>query len=418
MHREADLIVVGGGASGFFCAVNAARQLPGKKVLILEKTGKLLQKVRISGGGRCNVTHFGKDIEEMAQGYPRGGRFVRKAFHHFFVQDTISWFENRGTQLKAESDGRMFPVSNNSSSITSVLQSEANRFGVEIITGSNIVKLERISSGYRLHDHTGKSYTSAFVCLGTGGAPRESHQHWIAKATGHRVISPVPSLFTFNLPGHPISKLQGISTPVHIKLPGTKFATSGPLLVTHWGLSGPAVLKMSSLAAQYLFEKDYRFEALINWLPVFSENEIQEHFRMSRREHGRAAVVNANWHGLPSRLWAFLVENSGIEATTAWATLKADRQNKLAENLMRYAISASGKTTFKEEFVTAGGIDTAEVVPQTMESRKCPGLFLTGEMLNVDGITGGYNFQFAWTSGYLAAKEIAHRLKQHRQNPF
>ncbi len=410
MHEQADIIVVGGGASGFFCAVNAARLAPGKKVMLLEKSGKLLQKVRISGGGRCNLTHYGKDIQEMARCYPRGERFVKKAFHHFFVQDTIDWFEARGVQLKAEKDGRMFPLTDSSETVMNALLQEAGHLGVIIHHGFPANGLRMLSGGFEIKAAGGLTYSAPFVCLSTGGAPKAFQYAWIADATGHTIIDPVPSLFTFNLPGHPITKLMGISTEAIVRLPGTRFSSHGPLLVTHWGLSGPAVLKLSAVAATWLQQQHYRFPVLLSWLPANDEARLQMVFEDQRRNHGKALVSNANWHKLPSRLWQFLLDQSGITPQTTWAVLNAGQQRKLLQNLLHYPVTVNGKTTFKEEFVTAGGIDTAEVSPQTMESRKCPGLYLTGEMLNVDGITGGFNFQFAWTSGFLAAKSIAEKL--------
>ena len=408
---EKHLIVIGGGAAGFFCAVNAARMDRSLKVTIIEKSNKLLSKVKISGGGRCNVTHSCFDIAEMSKRYPRGQHFVKKAFHQFFTTDIINWFEERGVKLKTEDDGRMFPVTDSSQTIINCLLREANRFGVEIIMNREVKKIETDHSAFNLQLSTGEIFSADFVCIASGGYPKSSMFDWL-KEPGHTIEEPVPSLFTFNLPNHPITKLMGVSVekakvkilPIAI---GTKLEEEGPLLITHWGLSGPAVLRLSAWGARELRIMNYELRIIINWVPRYSEESLRKRFQELRSENASQKVINKNSIGLPSRLWEFLAEQSGIKNEWRWADLPATEQNRLIKNLCSYECEVKGKTTFKEEFVTAGGIKLNEVDANTMMSKKVPNLFLAGEVLDVDGITGGFNFQHAWTSGWVAAKAIA-----------
>ena len=408
---EKHLIVIGGGAAGFFCAVNAARMDRSLKVTIIEKSNKLLSKVKISGGGRCNVTHACFDIAEMSKRYPRGQHFVKKAFHQFFTTDIINWFEERGVKLKTEGDGRMFPVTDSSQTIINCLLQEANKFGVEILMNREVKKVEKHLSTFNLQLSTGGNISADFVCIASGGYPKSSMFDWL-KEPGHTIEEPVPSLFTFNLPNHPITKLMGVSVekakvkilPIAI---GTKLEEEGPLLITHWGLSGPAVLRLSAWGARELKIKNYDLRIIINWLPGYNEESLRKRFQELRSENASQKVINKNSIGLPSRLWEFLAEQSGIKNEWRWADLPATEQNRLIKNLCSYECEVKGKTTFKEEFVTAGGIKLNEVDANTMMSKKVPNLFLAGEVLDVDGITGGFNFQHAWTSGWVAAKAIA-----------
>ena len=408
---EKHLIVIGGGAAGFFCAVNAARMDRSLKVTIIEKSNKLLSKVKISGGGRCNVTHACFDIAEMSKRYPRGQHFVKKAFHQFFTTDITNWFEERGVKLKTEGDGRMFPVTDSSQTIINCLLQEANKFGVEILMNREVKKVETHLSTFNLQLSTGGNISADFVCVASGGYPKSSMFDWL-KEPGHTIEEPVPSLFTFNLPNHPITKLMGVSVekakvkilPIAI---GTKLEEEGPLLITHWGLSGPAVLRLSAWGARELKIMNYELRIIINWVPRYSEESLRKRFQELRSENASQKVINKNSIGLPSRLWEFLAEQSGIKNEWRWADLPATEQNRLIKNLCSYECEVKGKTTFKEEFVTAGGIKLNEVDANTMMSKKVPNLFLAGEVLDVDGITGGFNFQHAWTSGWVAAKAIA-----------
>ena len=400
------LVVIGGGAAGFFCAINAARMNSSLRVTIIEKTNKLLSKVKISGGGRCNVTHACFDIAEMSKQYPRGHHFVKKGFHHFFTADTITWFEERGVKLKTEDDGRMFPVTDSSQTIVDCLLKEANKYHVEILMNNEVKGVNVQSSMFNIQYSAGHNLHADFICVASGGYPKSSMFDWL-KEVGHSIEEPVPSLFTFNLPKHPITRLMGISVEnVKLKIVGTKLEEVGPLLITHWGLSGPAVLRLSAWGARELKIKKYEFKAIINWL-ADNEEKSRKKFQELRITSASQKIINKNSFGLPSRLWEFLAEQSGIKNEWRWADLPSTEQNKFIKNLCSYECEVKGKTTFKEEFVTAGGIKLNEVDANTMMSKKVPNLFFAGEVLNVDGITGGFNFQHAWTSGFVAAKVIA-----------
>jgi len=409
------LVVVGGGAAGFFCAVNAARENPQLQVTILEKSNKLLSKVRISGGGRCNVTHSCFSIAEMTKKYPRGEKFLKKAFHEFFTSDTISWFENRNVKLKTEPDGRMFPESNSSESIINCLLQEADKLHVEISMNREIVSVEKESnsSTFKLKGKDNSVLEADFLCIACGGFPKRQQYDWLTKL-GHSFENPVPSLFTFNVPKSPISELMGISVEnAQVKINQTKFSQTGPLLITHWGFSGPAVLKLSAFAAKELAKLNYDFSISINWLADHHENSVLEKLRLIRNEFASKKMINKNPFSLPQRLWEHHLHQCEINSEIRWADLPAKQQNLLAKQLCAQKFHVKGKTTFKEEFVTAGGLKLNEINPETMESRLVPNLFFAGEILDVDGITGGFNFQHAWTSGWIAAKEISSLSKKY-----
>jgi predicted Rossmann fold flavoprotein len=405
--RNQKLAVIGGGAAGFFCAVNAARMNSSLEVIILEKTNKLLSKVRISGGGRCNVTHALFDITEMSKRYPRGQNFVKKTFHQFFTNDTIQWFEERGVQLKTEADGRMFPVTDSSETIVDCLIKEVNKYGVQIKMNTGVKTIMREGDQWKIISEKEEILLADFLCVATGGYPKASMFDWII-STGHHIEDPVPSLFTFNLPAHSITELMGVAVEkVRIKIEGSKLSEDGPLLITHWGLSGPAVLKLSAKGARAFKDMDYRFKVHINWMPGMNEQPLKDHLQSLRSSSPSKMIANLNFSNLPNRLWSYLLETSGIKSETRVADLTAKSENALIRNLVDYVVEVRGKTTFKEEFVTAGGIDLSEVDPNTMMSRIHPNLFFAGEVLNVDGVTGGFNFQHAWTSGWIAANAIA-----------
>jgi predicted Rossmann fold flavoprotein len=407
------LIVIGGGAAGFFCAVNAARMNPDLHVVILEKTNKLLSKVKISGGGRCNVTHALFDIIAMSKCYPRGQNFVKKTFHQFFTTDTIRWFEERGVKLKAEKDGRMFPITDSSQTIINCLLNEANIYQVEIKMLSEVRSLKSEKGKFQIELSDRRHMTSDFVCIACGGYPKPSMFQWMHNSD-HAISEPVPSLFTFNLPAgeaglpkHPITQLMGVSMEkARVKIEGSKLVEEGPVLITHWGLSGPAVLRLSAWGARELADKNYRFKVHINWLPDQNEQSLKEQFQTFRISYSSRKVINHNFGFLPNRLWQFLLEQSGISIETRLADLPSRAENLLIKNLVDYVAEVKGKTTFKEEFVTAGGVNLSGVDANTMMSKKNPNLFFAGEILDVDGITGGFNFQHAWTSGWIAAKSI------------
>jgi len=406
------LIVIGGGAAGFFCAVNAARMNPLLEVTIIEKSSKLLSKVKVSGGGRCNVTHHFFSIADMIKKYPRGNRFLKKAFHHFFTTDTIQWFEERGVGLKAEEDGRMFPTTDLSQTIIDCLMTEANKYGVEILMNrevSSMVNCE-LSMGpqqWQIDFKDGKSMNADYVCIASGGYPKSIHFDWLKKL-GHTIEEPVPSLFTFNMPGNNITELMGVvADNTVVKINGTKLSSQGPLLITHWGMSGPAILKLSSFAARELAAANWHFTISVNWAGDYNENTAREKLQNIRFETAAKKIINTNPFSLPQRLWQYLLHQSDIKEDTRWADLPAKEQNKLIKNVCTQEFAVKGKTTFKEEFVTAGGINLYEIDYNTMQSKLAPNLFFAGEVINVDGVTGGFNFQNAWTTGWIAAKAIA-----------
>jgi predicted Rossmann fold flavoprotein len=415
------LLVIGGGAAGFFCAVNAARMNPALEVIIAEKSGKLLSKVKISGGGRCNVTHACFEMAEMIKKYPRGKNFVKKTFHQFFTTDTIQWFKERSVELKTEADGRMFPVTNSSQTIVDCLMKEADKYGVIVKMNTEVKSLKlaegkfvleisylkESTSNSRLTTHDSPFLASDYVCIACGGYPKSSMFDWL-KQLGHTIEDPVPSLFTFNIPGNTITKLMGISVEnTKVKIAGSKLETGGPLLITHWGLSGPAILKLSAWGAREFAECNYEFTAIINWLPSFNEQTLREKFEQLRFEIATQKFINKNPFGLPQRLWEYFLLQAAVKEETRWADLPATAQNKLIKILCAQELRIKGKTTFKEEFVTAGGIKLNEIDANTMMSKRLPSLYFAGEIMDVDGITGGFNFQHAWTSGWIAAKSIA-----------
>lgn len=400
------LLVIGGGAAGVFCAVTAARLIPGLEVLVIEKSLKLLSKVKVSGGGRCNVTHDCREIAEMVKRYPRGEKFLKKAFHYFFTTDTMEWFAERGVALKTEADGRMFPVSNTSQTIIDCLLREADKYGVTFLMNKAVEKIIPGEEGFRVQLSNKDTLHANYICIACGGFPKVAQFDWI-KDLGHTIQAPVPSLFTFNLPGNTITKLMGISVEkAKVKISGTKLSEAGPVLITHWGLSGPAILRLSAWGARELAASNWRFTVIVNWLPDHNENSLRELFQELRFSIASQKLSGKNFFGLPARLWEYLLQVSGIKEEWRWADLPATEQNKLLKNLTGWEALVSGKTTFKEEFVTAGGVTLSEVDPNTMMSRLVPDLFFAGEILDVDGITGGFNFQNAWTTGWVVANAV------------
>lgn len=407
MTEKKTVVIIGGGAAGFFCAINVARLNPSQKVVILEKSNKLLSKVRISGGGRCNVTNACFDIGMLARNYPRGANFVKKSFHHFSPKDTIDWFEERGVKLKTEQDGRVFPVTDSSQTVINCLMNEANKYGVEILMNAEVLGLEYKNNQFEILCSASRRLIADYLCIATGGYPKASMFKWL-KSTGHQIEAPLPSLFTFNLPKHPICNMMGLSVAkAKIKIAGSKLEQWGPVLITHWGISGPAVIKLSAWGAKELADKNYEFSAIFNWIPDFNENTMAEKLQQLRSSQPAQKIFSRNEWELPARLWEFFCNESKITNEMRWADLPSAFQNKLVKCLCNYEVVVKGKTTFKEEFVTAGGIRLLEVEASTMKSKKIPNLYFAGEVLDVDGITGGFNFQHAWTSGYIAATNIA-----------
>ncbi|MCH6236417.1 NAD(P)/FAD-dependent oxidoreductase [Cognataquiflexum rubidum] len=391
--------VIGAGAAGYFAAIHAAQG--DAEVTIIEKTSKSLAKVKISGGGRCNVTHAAFEISGLSKNYPRGEKFLKKVFRHFAVKDTIQWFESRGVALKTEADGRMFPVSDDSQSIIDALQSAANQSGIKVIFNFWVKEISKVQSGFKVNSGDKVlEFDRLIVC--TGGNPKLDGFHFLSNFK-HQIEPPIPSLFTFNTPQEPIKKLMGISVPdAFVRLEGTKMAYRGPLLITHWGLSGPAVLKLSAFGAKWLFDQQYKAKAHIRWGNDWTEEGLVRQLLSFQHEHPKKKINTNALLGIPARLWEHLCEKSEIVADNLWQNLPKKQFNKLVQNLFCYIVSVEGKTTFKEEFVTAGGVVLDEVNPETMESRLVKGLYFAGEVLNMDGITGGFNFQAAWSTGYVA----------------
>lgn len=391
--------VIGAGAAGYFAAIHAAKN--GASVTIIEKTSKSLSKVKISGGGRCNVTHAAFEISNLSKNYPRGEKFLKKVFRKFAVKDTLEWFESRGVKLKTEQDGRMFPVTDNSQTIIDALMESAIQAKVKILFNFPVEGIQKEDGKFAIKSKDRELVFDRLVVC-SGGSPKIDGFNFI-KNMGHSIAPPIPSLFTFNTPNEPIKKLMGIAvSDAMVRLEGTKLAYRGPVLITHWGISGPAVLKLSAFGAQWLFEKNYNSNAHIRWIAGLAENDIIEQLINFRNQHPKKKVISNPLFSLPARLWEHIAEKSEIEADLVWQNLPKKHFHKLVQNLFCYIVHVEGKTTFKEEFVTAGGVELDEVNPETMESKLIEGLFFAGEVLNIDGITGGFNFQAAWSTGYLA----------------
>jgi len=402
------LVVVGGGAAGFFAAIAAAEANPSAHVLLLEKSAQYLGKVRISGGGRCNVTHSCFDPRELVEFYPRGGQELLGPFTRFACGDTMEWFEDRGVELKVESDGRVFPVSDNSETIIQCLESMADAAGVSRETQAGLKNLVRLDSGmWRVELESGASIDADRVLL----APGSSKKIWdVLSGLGHLIVPPVPSLFTFNIRDPRLAELSGVSVSnVRVTVPVGGLETEGPLLITHWGLSGPAVLKMSAFGARWMADQDHRFTMYVNWLPQFEAEDLIEELNSLRKDvsHQRKRVLSNAMFGIPLRLWRSLGAFARIPESANWSDLSKPQLRKWAEVLTESAFTVVGKSTNKDEFVTAGGISLSEVSFSTMESRVVSGLYFAGEVLDIDALTGGFNFQAAWTTGWIAGHAMA-----------
>lgn len=399
------MVVVGGGAAGFFGAITCQELNPRARVTILEGAGAPLSKVRISGGGRCNVTHDQPDPALLVRNYPRGARALRGPFTKFGPRQTIEWFESRGVSLKTEADGRMFPTTDDSATIIDCLVGAARNDGVELRTRAPVVDVRRADPGFVVALRDGEELVADRVLLATGGAP--AGYRWAA-ALGHAVEPPVPSLFTFNIEDPRLTDLAGVSVPLaRVRLAGTKEWHEGPLLVTHWGLSGPAVLRASAWGARPLHDSGYQLDVTVNWLPGLSEDQVREHLKRAKEKDARKSVLASGPFGLPQRLWRSLAAYAGARENTRWADASKALLAALVREVHAGDYRITGKGVFKEEFVTCGGVSLKEVDFGTMESRVQPGLHLAGEILDVDGITGGFNFQSAWTTGWLAGRAMA-----------
>ncbi|MFV8280404.1 NAD(P)/FAD-dependent oxidoreductase [Christiangramia marina] len=398
-----DRIIVGGGAAGFFTAINIAENNRSLKVLILERGKEVLNKVRISGGGRCNVTHAEFIPAELVRKYPRGSKELRGPFHKFMTGDTIGWFEDRGVSLKTEDDGRMFPVTDSSETIIECFRKECDNLKIEVRTGESLKSFSSEDNYWKIKVGS-KEYSCEKLMLATGS----NSKIWnLLKNSGHSIVNAVPSLFTFNIEDDRIKDLPGIALDSEVEIPGAKLSSDGPLLITHWGFSGPAILKLSAWGARALNELQYKFSIKVNLIPGENELSIIETLKDLKQEHSKQQVYKRAQFDLPKRLWHSLVLASGISQDKKWADLNKQQLSNLGAQLTAAEFNVNGKSTFKEEFVTAGGIDLKEVDFQTFESKLHPNLYFAGEILNIDAITGGFNFQNAWTGGFLAAKAMS-----------
>lgn len=404
--------MVGGGAAGIFAAITAAEAAPDRKVIVLEKSPSLLAKVRISGGGRCNVTHACFEPKQLAKNYPRGSRELLGPFHRWQPRDTVEWFQSRGVPLKTEPDGRMFPTTDSSQTIIDCLLDSARRAGVEIRTGIGLADVQPSpiageapgTFALKLSDGTGLACDR--LLLATGGL-KPGPTLDLIRSLGHTVAPLAPSLFTFHVKDPRIEGLAGLSVGQAIAtIPGTHFEHAGPVLVTHWGLSGPAILKLSAWAARWAQDHEYRFTVRVNWTGLGAA-EVQEKFEGARAAQAVKAVRNTPLFDLPGRLWLQLIAAAGLADATKWSHLRKDQALALQQQLTACDLQVTGKSMFKEEFVTCGGVELKEIHFKTMESRLVPGLHFAGEVLDIDGITGGFNFQAAWTTGRLAGLAMA-----------
>jgi predicted Rossmann fold flavoprotein len=399
--------VAGGGAAGFFAAITCAEANPAAAVTLYEATAHPLAKVRVSGGGRCNATHACFEPRELVGHYPRGGRELLGPFHRFGPRETIAWFAERGVDLKTEADGRMFPTTDDSATILGCLQAAAARAGVRVVTRVGVASAERAPTGFAVRLTGGETVPARRLLLATGGN-RGSAGLTIAGALGHTIVPPVPSLFTFHCDDARLRGIEGVVAPdATVAVPGTRWRARGPVLVTHWGLSGPAILKLSAWAARDLHAADYRFPLAVNWAGAATGPEVMSALVAERSTHPRRQVATANPFGLPARLWERLVAAAGLAADAQWASVSNAALRALAAQTGSAELAVSGKSMNKEEFVTCGGIALPEVDFATMESRLCPGLHFAGEVLDVDGVTGGFNFQAAWTTGWHAGHALA-----------
>lgn len=410
-----NVIVIGGGAAGFFAALSCKKHHPEFSVSILEKSDKLLAKVKVSGGGRCNVTHACFEDSRLAKFYPRGGKHLKKSFYQFNTKNTVEWFESRGVKLKTEEDNRMFPVTNDSQTIIDCLMDEANKVGVKIQKGIAISGIRKKENGFILNTNqkdfsTALEVTADKIIIASGGSSKLEGFNWL-KELGHKITSPVPSLFTFNMPNESIKKLMGVVTnPVSVKIKGTKLSSEGALLITHWGMSGPAILKLSSFGARELNAMTYKFEVLVNWI---NKSEAEARNFLTEELKSKKQIGNKNPFSLPNRLWNFLLDKNKIDPELSWNQAHKKSLNKLINTLVNDSYKCEGKTTFKEEFVTCGGVSLDDVSFETMESKVCPGIYFAGEVLDIDAVTGGFNFQAAWTTGFIAGKLATNYTNLH-----
>jgi predicted Rossmann fold flavoprotein len=400
------IAVIGGGAAGFFAAIAAKESYPAAQVVIFEKSYKLLAKVLISGGGRCNVTNACGSVEELCKAYPRGGRSLKKAFYIFSNQHAMEWFESRSVPLMVQDDERVFPASQQAQSIYDCLTREAGRLGIEIVTGAGVKAAREVGEGLELQFSGNDTQQQIFdrVIVATGGSPQRSGLEWL-ESLKHRIEDPVPSLFSFNMPGESITSLMGVSSEnTLVRIKGTKLISQGPLLITHWGMSGPAILKLSSFGARILSEMGYNFQIQVNWAQEPNSEIVAEQLRQIADDHRGKTLANYRPYALTTRLWQYLIDKIDLPQDRTWGELGKKGINKLMNILTNDEYQVKGRTTFREEFVTCGGVSLESVDLTTMRSKVCRNLFFAGEILDIDGITGGFNFQAAWTTGYIAGR--------------
>jgi len=397
--------VIGGGAAGFFAAIHAKENHPQAEVLILEKSQETLSKVKISGGGRCNVTNACPSISQLVKSYPRGSKLLKKAFQEFNNQHTLSWFADRGVAIVAEPDGRMFPKSNSSQSIIDVFLTETKRLQIPVILGAGVKQIIPLEEGFKLKFQRGREDEHFDkLIIASGGSARKKGLEWM-EDLGHKIVEPVPSLFTFNMPKNPIQKLMGlVAKEVQVSIQGTKLQSEGPLLITHWGMSGPAILKLSAFGARDFAKMNYEFKVQVNWAKEANQQKMLDKLEALQEEHPKKQLGKLKAIDVPERLWHFLLAKAELSADKKMEDLGKKAFNKLTSVLCHDVYEVKGKTTFKEEFVTAGGVSLESIHPKSMESKVCPGMYFAGEVLDIDGITGGFNFQAAWTTGYLAGR--------------
>jgi len=396
-------IVIGGGAAGFFAAINAAELNPELEVLILEGSNKVLQKVKVSGGGRCNVTHACFTPNELIEFYPRGKKELRGPFHQFMTGDTMEWFENRGVPLKIEDDNRIFPESNSSQTIIDCFLESAKKAGVKVQTSTRVEAIEKKEKNFVIKTNS-EDFIADYLLIASGSNTKV----WqMTEKLGHSIIQPVPSLFTFNIADERLKDIPGTSVPnATVKVLNSKLEAQGPLLITHWGLSGPGILKLSAWGALELYKKDYQFEIEVNWLSKKNE-EVFEALKLAKKEHSKKQVVlRSIFDKISKRLWEQFVIASQISSNSQWAQLSNKDLESLANQLSKSRFKVSGKSTFKDEFVTAGGINLKEINFKRYESKLHKKLFFAGEVLNIDAVTGGFNFQNAWTGGWIVANSL------------
>ena len=404
-----DVVVVGGGAAGFFCAINLAEQRPDLKIVILEKSKSVLQKVRISGGGRCNVTHAEFDPKSLTAYYPRGEKELLGPFHKFMTGDTVAWFESRGVPLKIEEDGRMFPISDSSQSIISCFEEAVNRLGIEILLQQNLVDLKPTDAGFELNTTT-SNFRAKSVVIAAGS----SKKIWQLLADkGHTIVPPVPSLFTFNIDNEALLALQGLSQPATVELlndAGKAWQSqAGPVLVTHWGLSGPGILKLSAVAARELAVCDYKFNIRLAWLEL-PEQELFEYLKSLRLKRAKQQLQNGYELDMPKRLWSYLLDRAGLNPKALWSDQSNTSLQQLTSTVLKDVYQVTGKSTYKDEFVTAGGVALSELNFKNFESKIVSRLYMAGEVINVDALTGGFNFQNAWTGAFLIAQDLSNTI--------